>query len=155
MYGWIRLDKRLRKYSSLKQAGSDLQCSIHAWLVLSCSCGVLLHCWFPGVCFACTAGNERVNKKIAWEVFGKKPGDRQVAKKWKNKKSQTRQKNKTGGREGESNDSPEIPDRGVRHQTSLASLLGGTKFCTPSFQFHLTHFTPGMDTVLSKSAVYT
>ena len=78
---------------------------------------------------------------------------KKLLKKRQNRKSQTRQRNKKGGREGESNDSPEIPDRGVRHQTSLASLPGGTKFCTLSF--HLTHFTPGMDIVLSKSAVYT
>ena len=70
-----------------------------------------------------------------------------MPKKRQNRKSQTRQKNKKGGREGESNDSPEIPDRGVRHQISLASLPGGTKFCTLSF--HLTHFTPGMDIVLN------
>ena len=54
----IRLDRWLRKYSSLKYVGSDLQCSTPALLVL------LLHCWFPGIYFACTAGDERVNHVI-------------------------------------------------------------------------------------------
>ena len=54
MYKWIWLDERLKRYSSLKQVGSDLQCSTPALLVLSCS--VLLHCWFPGAYFSCTAG---------------------------------------------------------------------------------------------------
>ena len=38
----------------------------------------------------------------------------------------TRQKNERGGRKEESNDSPEIPDRGVGHQTSPASLRGAS-----------------------------
>ena len=38
-----------------------MQCSIAAQLVLSCS--VLLHCWFSGVYFTCTVGDERVKKK--------------------------------------------------------------------------------------------
>ena len=46
------------KTAVLKQAGSDLQCSTPAQLVPSCS--AFLHSWFPGVYFACTAGNERV-----------------------------------------------------------------------------------------------
>ena len=58
MYEWIRLDAWLRRYSSLKEVGSDLQCSIPAQPLLSCS--ELLHCWFPGAYFAHTAGNERV-----------------------------------------------------------------------------------------------
>ena len=58
MYWWIRLDGWLRKYCSLTDIGSDLQCSICAQLVLSCT--VLLHHWFPSEYFACTAGDERV-----------------------------------------------------------------------------------------------
>ena len=55
MYGWIRLDLWLRGYSSLKWVGNDLQCSTSTQLVQSCS--VLLHCRYPGVYFAYTAGN--------------------------------------------------------------------------------------------------
>ena len=42
------------------------------------------------------------------------------------KTTRTRQRNKTGDSKVESNDSPEIPDRG-RHQTSPASLQGPTQ----------------------------
>ena len=59
MYRCLRLDEWLKKYSILKlKVGSDLQCSTPAQVVLSCS--VLLYCWFPGIYFACTAGNERI-----------------------------------------------------------------------------------------------
>ena len=51
MYKWIWLDERLRKYSSLKQVRSNLQCSTpgfqvhtsHALLVSRCI--LLMHCW--------------------------------------------------------------------------------------------------------------
>ena len=46
-----------------------MQCSIAAQLVLSCS--VLLHCWFSGVYFTCTVGDERVKKKKKKKVVFK------------------------------------------------------------------------------------
>ena len=49
--------------------------------------------------------------------------DQQAEKTEDRKSNRTRQMNKRGDSKVESNDSPEIPDRG-RHQTSLASLLG-------------------------------
>ena len=52
-----------------------------------------------------------------------------LAEKWQDRKSKrTRQKSKRGDRKGESNDSPESPDRG----TALASCWGPCgKFATP------------------------
>ena len=44
-----------------------------------------------------------------------------ATRKIRQKSNRTRQKNKRGDSKVESNDSPEIPDRG-RHQTSPASL---------------------------------
>ena len=50
--------------------------------------------------------------------------DKQAEKRWDRKGNRTRQKNKRGDSKVESNDSPEISDRGGRHQTSPASLRG-------------------------------
>ena len=63
--------------------------------------------------------------EIVWEFSQKKSQEKgPLAEKWWDKKSKmTRQKNMRGDRKGDSNDSPEIPDKG-RHQTSPASLWG-------------------------------
>ena len=54
------------------------------------------------------------SQKKCLRVFWKKSGERTISrKKWQDGKSKrTRQKNKRGDRKGDSNDSPEIPDRG-------------------------------------------
>ena len=63
--------------------------------------------------------NEKYWKNFLEKVQENVPAGRK--KRHDRKSNRTRQKNKTGDSKVESNDSPEIPDRG-RHQTSPASL---------------------------------
>ena len=74
-----------------------------------------------------------LNKKCLRVFWGEKSGEWTISRKITRQSKGTGQKNKGGGRNGESYDSPEIVEGGMTHQTSPASLWGKVAGSTKTY----------------------